>query len=790
MAERAGPSLRPVALGAALYVALFGPALRGRPLTLDRLLLEDQPLFAYIHAALREGRVPLWAPEIYAGYPLFAHMQTSFFYPPYLLAGLIGSGKAELGAVNLAWIYVPHLVLCLAATYFFALRRGLGVWGGAAAALSFGLSGALLDAYVGGCQLCSMCWFPAAMLAADRACDRRRPGDWALLGAALGLSVWAGHVQYAYFAALAAAAWSAYRLWPERRPAAWAIGMAIAAASAAGLAAIQLLPTAELATMAARSRIPYEELAADSLDPRYLLRWLWPAPYPPGPYDAAMIQPIGFAAAALALFGLTVRGRDRGFWAAAFAVAFALALGKNAPVFGALHAAGLPGLSLFKAPIRFDFLCFFALAMLAGGGMRWLVAAEPSRGAARRARAIAAGAYLVLTLLALARFGPDAAAPVQQALARDLSLLYYSAAADPAYPSAWRQGWTLSVGAAVFSLAFLAIGLGRPKRDIVGPSILIAAILAPQMWWRQAELAADDCAKADLALTRAADPAAARKYSADWIAVFAPPVAEGEGAPCEARARRAIGVGAPNLALLTGERDLSGFLNLPYARFLALTSGRWPPPRATAMGAGEAFLARPALLRALGVGEVRRVEREGPDVAPRATSEPVPGALPRLHFAGDFRVADSEGALLAGLYDPDWRPEGTVWLEGERARAAAAQAKLRIAPGGAAEVLAARFSPNEAEARVRGDGRSLLVFGETRHPGWRATVDGRPAPVLPANFLFQAIAVPEGEHDVRWVFDPVSFRLGVFATLATLAGLGTLGIARGLTRAGPASRVG
>jgi uncharacterized membrane protein YfhO len=54
-------------------------------------------------------------------------------------------------------------------------------------------------------------------------------------------------------------------------------------------------------------------------------------------------------------------------------------------------------------------------------------------------------------------------------------------------------------------------------------------------------------------------------------------------------------------------------------------------------------------------------------------------------------------------------------------------------------------------------------------------VDGRPAPILPANHLFRAVPVDAGTHRVRFVYAPASFRVGVASTLLGLVLLSWLG---------------
>jgi len=64
---------------------------------------------------------------------------------------------------------------------------------------------------------------------------------------------------------------------------------------------------------------------------------------------------------------------------------------------------------------------------------------------------------------------------------------------------------------------------------------------------------------------------------------------------------------------------------------------------------------------------------------------------------------------------------------------------------------------------------ALLVLSEVYYPGWRATVDGEPAPILRVDSILRAVPVPAGAHRVEMRFVPLSFWLG-----AGISGLAAL----------------
>jgi len=63
-----------------------------------------------------------------------------------------------------------------------------------------------------------------------------------------------------------------------------------------------------------------------------------------------------------------------------------------------------------------------------------------------------------------------------------------------------------------------------------------------------------------------------------------------------------------------------------------------------------------------------------------------------------------------------------------------------------------------------------LVIPNVWDPGWSATIDGRSAPVLRANYAFQAIGVTAGETNVSLKFVPRGFYPGLALSLFSLGG--------------------
>ncbi len=92
---------------------------------------------------------------------------------------------------------------------------------------------------------------------------------------------------------------------------------------------------------------------------------------------------------------------------------------------------------------------------------------------------------------------------------------------------------------------------------------------------------------------------------------------------------------------------------------------------------------------------------------------------------------------------------------------------LGLGGTGRLDVLEAR--PYRVSARVGCKGRCLAVMQTPLAPGWAGRVDGVSSPIVPANVAGMGLVVPDGTHEVSWVYSPPGLGPGVVASLLGLA---------------------
>jgi len=74
-------------------------------------------------------------------------------------------------------------------------------------------------------------------------------------------------------------------------------------------------------------------------------------------------------------------------------------------------------------------------------------------------------------------------------------------------------------------------------------------------------------------------------------------------------------------------------------------------------------------------------------------------------------------------------------------------------------------NPNKISVEVEIIVPSMLVFSEVWHPGWKSTVDDKPAEVYRVNYCQRGVWLNEGNHKVILSFKPKAWHFGMIATL-------------------------
>jgi len=413
------------ALTLALLVAAFNPGLAfgGQVLGGYDAFVYFYPLRSYIMETLGRGQLPLWNPYLFAGSPYLANTQTAVFYPGTWLFALLDVPRAY--ALNfLGHVWIAGVLFYAFARQTLGLGRVASVLGGAAFAFSGFMNGQA--GHINQFSVAAL--LPGVALALDVAMRTARPTAvfWLLLG--LALQILAGHPQQVYMTVVALGVLILWRaLWAAGVFGDWratlrllvrgGVALSVAGVLAAGIAAVQLLPTLELSRLSIRGGgLEYQLAAFGALPWPLLLPALFPGYWSHLP-TTEFFGHLGTVVFALAWLGL-LGGRGRAVLLGAVYVTLGLLLAVgDATSFYRTLFDWAPGFSSFRVPARWLLVSTFGLAILAAAGIDWLAGWRPASLAGGRvgllalwrqigpARGILAGVLIPLALASLVALG-------------------------------------------------------------------------------------------------------------------------------------------------------------------------------------------------------------------------------------------------------------------------------------------------------------------------------------------------------------------------------------------------
>jgi hypothetical protein len=336
-----------------------------------------RPIKAELARALHEGRLPYWSDRFGLGAPLLAESHAGAFNPPnwLLYAALDVSAAYRLSM----WLH--HLALA-GATFAYARRIGATPWGSALAAVAFPFCGFLTVHSSHEWAYQTLAYLPLCLLAADHYASSGRAGWLALLALLWGVQLALGHFQVQMWTAGLTLLTGGWRVVADRLPPGRLLGLVLGLAWGATAAAVQLVPSWELAQVGGQTARSPAELMFYSYPPSHLAELAIPGLFrglrggPEAPYWFSE-QTTGFEACLfvgtvpliLAWVGLVGGGRGMAAWRLIVPASLALATMPRWWPGGYLMILRLPLLGYFRCPARYTAVTSLGLCLLAGRGL-------------------------------------------------------------------------------------------------------------------------------------------------------------------------------------------------------------------------------------------------------------------------------------------------------------------------------------------------------------------------------------------------------------------------------------
>ncbi|HMD69610.1 MAG TPA: hypothetical protein VKF42_12065, partial [Chitinivibrionales bacterium] len=766
-----------------LTVMFYWPILVGKGFLWNDFLEQNFVYRLFAAVSLKQGILPFWNPYVFSGLPFFADVQAAVLYPLNLALTPFAS-KDWLSPLLVEYQIILHIAMAGCFMYLLARDFGASRSGGLLAGVTFMFCGFFTTHIFHENLIHAAAWFPLAIVFFRRALERISLLYASLTALVLCIIFLCGYPQlmvhmYYWLAAyylfgLIVRAREKTRLVPEVKRGVLFAALVILGI---GMAAVQLLPTQELAKNSVRPHLSFSESCEGSLRP-YRFVTLFAPNYFGRPQKSAYwgisdrdvnggihnywetavyAGTVSLAIAAIAPF--VVRTPLTVFLSIMGAVSLLLAMGNSFFLYWFAFKF-LPGLNAFRIPGRFAYLFALSVSLLAGTGLTWLQASGPLEKGGRRKIIVervllaAAGASVLWAILASAGIFKSGIADFMLASGR-----FGANAAGLAdyvdkqiYPNVVGGVW-LFAGLVACAAAILWL---RLRGKIAGRTAALFAIAASALDFLAFGFGFA-AGTIDPSVMYAKTPAIQQLQDMEKTEYFR--------------------INSRNSN--PGTDDLGGPAmvfrkNQGSVHRLFLIEG-YNPLRLRR----ELVDRRDRTLDILNVGLKIAVDDRG-----QMSLVAHPTYFPRCRMVYNYIVEPEEERILPLLYSPGFDHRKSVILE---ERPAAAIDTVQEDTAWKCRIV--NYTLNRIDLDVSTARSGLLVLSEIHYPSWKATVDDRPAPLYRADFALRAIPVGQGHHTVSCIFSREVFNRGLFVSLLSLMlslALGVWGLLRrdGCGRAG------
>lgn len=134
--------------------------------------------------------------------------------------------------------------------------------------------------------------------------------------------------------------------------------------------------------------------------------------------------------------------------------------------------------------------------------------------------------------------------------------------------------------------------------------------------------------------------------------------------------------------------------------------------------------------------------------------------FPRAFVVHGYEFVSGKEDILKRLKSPDFPLRDKIILEEKPPETV--QSRMASPHPQISEARIKQYDSQQVEILAEMKSPGFLVLSDLYYPGWNAYVDGKKEKIYRADYIFRSVFLEEGTHAVKFVYEPRSFRIGIW----------------------------
>lgn len=708
----------------------------------------------------KKGIIPLWCPNLKAGFPFIGTLQSAIFYPANLLFLILSIRNA----FNICYLF--HLSISGIFTYLFIKHitgsRMAGIVSGIIYIFS---SFQILHIFSGNINIiCAMAWTPLVFLLIDRALKEDRSRWIIIAGIIFGMQILAGYIQYIFHLGIFISLYLLIvRIKSNILRRLWFILLLLIVGF--GVSAIQILPTLELSINSVRAKMPYEFCGTFSLPPENFTTLLFPdffgnditVPYFGRCHVWETCIYVGIVTLILTSIAIIY---NRGIYKRTFFIlailSIILSLGRFTPLFKILYNY-IPGFNLFRGNSKFFAFTTLFIAVLSGLGTTVLTMEFERLKNKKILLNILLVIFFTLPIIYIIINIVKNYEVSYRLWLRILEKIYIlDEKYQPLPPLSGLEFFTRSfllvyeniekaISIAVLFIGVLVLRL-KDKITKTGFNIFLLIILVGDLWLFGSKFAMGFNQKTchwDVDIKRFlaqnnTEPFRINYFDQIWNKGMADNLQIIGGYEHSTLRRYSelinlnnnLPINTPQIfTVINNTSILMDLLNVKY----------YIVPQGLIVDAPNLKLV---------------YSNKDVDIYENTK------VLPRVFIVHKVKILKDRGEIFKELLNPEFNPKEVVILE--------EPPEIGIQEGtGRDEVNILSYTPNKISISASLETNGILILGDNFYPGWDVYVDTKKDEILISDYSLRGVALEKGTHEIEFIYRPKSFIFGLIISPIT-----------------------